>query len=86
MNDKKLVTCPLCGDSNVSWGDTVELKGNDAYEAWSGRGNCLEIKMTCEQNHNFNLCLGFHKGNTYLFCSSDKKMNKSIEFPLSITE
>lgn len=71
--DKNSIRCPNC----ESMGDTglythvssaKIVNGNDNYEAgWEGRGDLTVIRFYCEAGHTWELCIGFHKGNSYLF-------------------
>jgi hypothetical protein len=63
------IKCPSCGSN---WdNDLKEAKlhrGNDNYEAWEGRGDLATITLRCAAcRDNFDICLGFHKGKTYLY-------------------
>ena len=61
------IACPKCGNDYVHEGSPEVLKGEDSYKAWLGRGNAIRIPFTCEHDHEFDLMLGHHKGNTHLF-------------------
>lgn len=63
--------CPKCRCNRVSAHGARTKKGNDNYDAqgggWSGRGNLLAIRMSCEEGHNWDICIGFHKGDSAIF-------------------
>lgn len=60
--------CPVCGESFQHAGDYQHIPGRDNYEAgWGGRGDLLIIPVWCEFEHTWQLCLGFHKGATFIF-------------------
>ena len=61
------VVCPVCGFGYVHFKKPVAKKGNDKYEAWDGKGDCIEIEMYCEEGHEWKVVLGAHKGNAFLF-------------------
>lgn len=48
-------------------GKPYTVSGNDNYDAWNGRGDLVVIPMESEFHGGFELCFGFHKGNTYPF-------------------
>ena len=58
------IGCPIegCGCPNVHMSDAISKKGNDNGDAWSGRGDAIEIPMWCECNHEWTLLFGEHKG------------------------
>jgi hypothetical protein len=64
----KRLRCPVCSETyqhTVTW---ELVPGSDAYEAgWGGRGDVLVIPMLGECEHRWDLCLGFHKGETFCF-------------------
>lgn len=64
--------CPICKYEYNHIGEVEKHHGKDSYQAWEGRGDLIKIFMECENGHRWNLCLGFHKGNTYIFCEHDK--------------
>lgn len=63
--------CPKCRSTSIHFGDLVTRKGNDNYDAqgggWQGRGDLNAIRMTCEDGHAFDICIGFHKGSSAIF-------------------
>ena len=67
------ICCPVClGDYVHATGikDVYGIDGNDSYESGRGvRGDVIAVPMKCENGHNFELNIGFHKGNTYLSVS-----------------
>jgi hypothetical protein len=63
------VKCPVCGSEYVSVSNMREVSGEDNYKAgWLGRGDLNVIGFSGECGHEFELCFGFHKGNTAAFC------------------
>lgn len=61
--------CPQCGFEYVHFGDGKTIDGNDNYDAgWGGRGAVIVIPCSCENGHGWEFCIGFHKGNTVVFC------------------
>ncbi|MBA3474289.1 MAG: hypothetical protein H0T57_13865 [Rubrobacter sp.] len=60
--------CPVCGSSYQHTGTPFDIPGQDAYEAgWGGRGNLLVVPVWCEEGHEWEMCFGFHKGETFSF-------------------
>lgn len=64
--DTKIV-CPVCADPYTHFERPAMMLGGDDYLAWEGRGDAITIPMWCEQDHKWELILGFHKGMTYVF-------------------
>jgi hypothetical protein len=61
-----IVRCPFCGCVYVKAGQPEHIE-TDEYDQWAGRGNLTRIPFECEDGHSFNVCFGFHKGETYTF-------------------
>lgn len=65
-NDFSQCKCPVCNfEYNHIMG--IRLETGDDYKLWSGRGNLAIIDMCCENNHNWEFCVGFHKGISHVF-------------------
>lgn len=66
------VVCPVCTGEydkkyvhfNAPKGDAVS---DDNHSEWEGRGGCIRIPMYCESGHIWEMCVGFHKGETFIF-------------------
>ena len=43
------------------------VSGYDHYCAWEGRGDVLRVQWWCEGGHAWEVCFGFHKGETVCF-------------------
>ena len=61
--------CPICADTyqhvTSSW---QHIPGRDNYEAgWGGRGDLVMLPLWGECGHRWELCLGTHKGETFVF-------------------
>jgi hypothetical protein len=64
----KRLRCPVCRDTYQHVQRPQVLDGNDNYEAgWSGRGDLIIVPVEGECMHRWQLCLGFHKGETFCF-------------------
>lgn len=62
------IVCPLCSCENVHFSNATGIPGDDLdYSQWSGRGGCVCVPMRCEMEHVWEMCVGFHKGYTYIF-------------------
>ncbi|MCD6293340.1 MAG: GIY-YIG nuclease family protein [Deltaproteobacteria bacterium] len=62
------IKCPECGSEYQHFGAPVIKTGNDNYEAgWPGRGDLLVIPISGECGSKWEICLGFHKGQTGAF-------------------
>jgi hypothetical protein len=69
------VLCPLCGYDYVHPTAVASHDGEDAYRAWSGRGDAVTVGMWGECGHTWTLCLGHHKGATFLFVSRPARVS-----------
>ena len=61
--------CPICADTyqhvTNSW---QRIFGRDDYEAgWGGRGDLVILPLWGECGHTWELCLGSHKGEVFVF-------------------
>lgn len=62
------VSCPACGNTYIHTMPPEYEKGNDNYDAsWQGRGDLIVIPVWGECGHNWEICFGFHKGQTFSF-------------------
>ena len=62
------ILCPICQENFQHAGSTKMISGNDDYDAaWGGRGDLLVTSFWGECGHEWELCIGFHKGNSYIF-------------------
>jgi hypothetical protein len=62
------VVCPACGFEYTRAGTPRVVDGEDDYRAgWGGRGDLIVIPFVGECGHSWELCFGFHKGNTMAF-------------------
>ncbi|HKP51605.1 MAG TPA: hypothetical protein VJ183_03030 [Chloroflexia bacterium] len=60
--------CPVCGHEYNHPLDPIRIDGEDSYKAgWPGRGDLLLIPVEGECGHLWELCIGFHKGQTAIF-------------------
>lgn len=62
-----LLVCPVCSFSYNHIGEHRKVSGKDSYEAWIGRGDLLVIPFTGECGSEWEICFGFHKGETNAF-------------------
>ena len=60
--------CPIegCGFDYVHIEHPYLVKGKDAGNAWTGRGDAMFLSCYCEENHRFLLRIGEHKGQTFM--------------------
>lgn len=64
----KRLQCPLCRDTYQHTDTPQTIAGNDNYAAgWEGRGDLLMIPIEGECGHLWEICFGFHKGETFVF-------------------
>ena len=66
-NIYSMLVCPDCGFEYIHIGEPRKVSGNDNYDAWSGRGDLLVIPFSGECGSEWEICFGFHKGNTDVF-------------------
>jgi hypothetical protein len=60
------VMCPVCGGGYQWTRPPQHLTSNDDT-GWGGHGDLIVIPMRGECQHQWDICLGFHKGNTFAF-------------------
>lgn len=62
------VACPICHYDYVHPYFTECIDGGDNYKAdWWGRGDLYKIHFWAECGSEFQLCFGYHKGQTFCF-------------------
>lgn len=60
--------CPCCGSEWQHVETPREICSDDSYRAgWGGRGDLLIIPISGECGSAYELCFGFHKGETSVF-------------------
>lgn len=64
--------CPRCYFDYIHLGQARTVSGEDNYKAWYGRGDLVAIDAWCENGHEFQVCFGFHKGQTYAYVDKIK--------------
>lgn len=78
------IICPVCNYDYVHFEEPIYKASNDTSGvAWDGRGDVIKIPMWCERDHKWELTIGFHKGNTFIFCFPDSP--KALPFITEIT-
>ena len=55
------IVCPVC------LGDYVSTDGDAHIDDWMGRGGARIQSMVCEGGHLFEIGIGFHKGQSWIF-------------------
>src|SRR5687768_14932522 len=58
------LVCPCCRNDYQHVDGTETIDGKDYYEAWEGRGDLVIVKVWGECGSTWEMCFGFHKGNT----------------------
>lgn len=61
-----LIVCPKCGFDYSHIGD-IKIHNSDNYNAWAGRGECIIIPVSGECGHEWEICIGYHKGKNHIF-------------------
>lgn len=62
-----LLVCPICNFQFNHIGNPIRRSGDDDYQAWDGRGDLLVIPIQAECMSEWDICFGFHKGESYAF-------------------
>ncbi len=76
FTEGELIKCFVCGFNCVRVTGPEYKEGQDNYQAWAGRGDCLDVAFRCENGHRFILRFGVHKGETF---SSWFRLNEAGE-------
>jgi len=67
-NEYRAILCPVCKYEYNHILSSEKIEGEDSHKApWQGRGDLVLTKMRCENWHEWELCLGFHKGQSFIF-------------------
>jgi hypothetical protein len=72
-----LLVCPVCSFGYNHIGEPRVVSGNDAYSAWLGRGDLLVIPFKAECGSEWEICFGFHKGQTSAFVRIRKSCSEA---------
>ena len=64
---EELLRCPICRFEYQRFSDPELISGEDNYKAWHGRGDLIKIPFFGECGHNWNICIGHHKGQSFAF-------------------
>lgn len=75
------IECPKCGCENCHVLGARNLRGYETDRApddlpctgdvgWAGRGDGVVVEMCCESGCAWQLCIGFHKGDAFMFTRS----------------
>lgn len=75
-NIYSMLVCPICSFEYTHIGEPRKVSGNENYEAWPGRGDLLVIPFSGECGSKWEICFGFHKGNTNVFVRIRKACNE----------
>lgn len=72
-----LLVCPVCSFEYNHMGEPRKVCGNDNHDAWRGRGDLLVIPFNGECGSEWEICFGFHKGNTNTFVRIRKSCSEN---------
>lgn len=61
----KCMICPFCGETHTHFSKSKFIKGFDSCQAWDGRGDSIEVNMSCENGCKWIMRIGHHKGHNY---------------------
>jgi hypothetical protein len=67
--DATKLACPVCQSTYQCTETPVEASVDDP---WSGRGDLLIVPIRGECKHRWEICFGFHKGETECFARLSK--------------
>ena len=72
-NNKYEIRCPICEENYQHHLSHAEVRdGEDSYKAEPVvRGDVITIPFHGECGHVWELCLGFHKGDTWVFVKTE---------------
>lgn len=71
------IVCPVCGFDYHHPTQPITIGSNDNYRAgWWGRGDLTIIPFWGECGHIWELCVGFHKGYSYLFLRTEDSISQ----------
>ena len=83
-----LLACPVCRNFESIDVDIFQhfskpeyIKGFDAYKAWIGRGDLIRIPFWGECGHCWSLCLGYHKGSSFIYWEEGDHSQNPLEDP-----
>lgn len=68
-----LISCPVCGCTfnhlqvNGCHFPKDEHGDENYYPHWEGRGDAVVIAYQCEEGHDWNFVMGFHKGSYWTY-------------------
>jgi very-short-patch-repair endonuclease len=83
LNNGPELVCPICGFNYQHFREPRVIPGLDAYKApWDGRGDLIIVPMQGECGHSWELCIGFHKGNSHIFGRAEKESGPQLESPI----
>lgn len=77
-DDSRMIYCPVCKFDYNHILSVEKFEGHDNNKApWWGRGDLVVIKLCCESSHEWEICFGFHKGQTFAFARTieEKKID-----------
>ena len=76
---QRYLFCPICkGEYNHVHAPYLK-DGGDNYEAkWNGRGDLVVIPMSGECCSEWEVCIGFHKGNSSIFARINKSCKDKV--------
>lgn len=67
-DQKHNLLCPICRNNYQHMERPESQNSRDSYGAnWEGRGDLIIVPMSGECGSKWELCLGFHKGDTVIF-------------------
>jgi len=76
LHHKYAVACPICGSVYNILQESVTENGQDNYKTSAPvyRGDLVRVPFLCEAGHKWEICFGFHKGNTFVFLRDPRKV------------
>ncbi|SOD42389.1 hypothetical protein SAMN06298226_2728 [Nitrosovibrio sp. Nv4] len=67
-SDVRKLLCPVCSGSYNHMEPSYLKDGGDNYDAkWGGRGDLTVVPMWGECGSKWEVCIGFHKGESFMF-------------------
>jgi hypothetical protein len=81
-NNHMQLQCPLCGNTwvHIELADAVCDETTDDYTSPGGtRGEWISIPAWCEADHEWDIVLGFHKGETFVDVTQRKDAKERLQ-------
>lgn len=72
------IKCPFCGYNYQHFCTPIMNDEDGDYQAWRGKGDLISILFKGECGHNWELRIGFHKGDSYIFVGPERHFDNLV--------